>query len=286
MQVDADKCTGCGLCIEECGTHLIQMDASTHLPYLAYEYCSNCGHCVAVCPQNAITLEAYPNFDAKPLPDSSLTFSDLYELALRRRSYRRFQPKTIPEEILTPILQSVQTCPTGCNAQELEISVLTDPDRIRQISKSMNAKFKLAAWLTSHFPIKHIMHLLLSKEKAARNIDGPSRLTKSFAKGEDSYFRNAPAVIILHTATRMEMMHLDAGIAGHHINLACETQGLGCCWIGFHSELCRYFPKIRKLSGIPRRHVVLGTLVVGYPLVKYLRTCPRFEVPLHFNPEV
>lgn len=283
MKVDSTKCIGCGLCVESCGTRVLKMNKDTRLPYLAYAYCSNCGHCLAICPKNAITLEKFPNFEAIPVNSPNLTFNQLLSFVQQRRSYRQFKDKPISNELLEKILSSVNTIPTGCNAQELEITILTKKTQISRIAEAMHKKFKIAAWLTNYFPIKQFMLWTKSKEDAARNIVGPQRLIEEFELGNDLYLRNAPVVIIIHTAKKMEMRHLDAGIAGYYLNLACETEGLGCCWIGFHSELCKYFPKIRRLSAIPKKHKILATMVVGYPKVQYLRTCPRFEIPLHFH---
>lgn len=283
MKVDTKKCTGCGICIADCGTQVLQMDKTKQIPILAFEYCSECGHCMAVCPQAAISFENFPDFQSEPIQEQSITLQAFLTLSKQRRSYRSFQSTPIPRDLLDKIVKSTKFAPTGCNAQELEYTIITNSKLIHTIAEAMHKKFKIAAWLTQHFPVKQWMRITQTPEKAARNIDGPARLTDSFERGKDLYLRDAPAMIIIHTGNKMEMMHLDAGIAGHHINLACETVGLGCCWIGFHSKLATYFPKIRKLSLIPRKHKVLGTLIVGYPKVKYLRTCPRYNVNINFT---
>ena len=218
----------------------------------------------------------------KPIKYSTITLDSFLELTKQRRSYRIFKDKEVPKPLLIKIIESTKYLPTGCNLQELEYTVLTNTERIKSISKKMNSKFKLIKFLTNHFPVKIFFKLFKEPERANRNIIGPERLTTAFKEGYDSYLREAPVVIIIHTGEKTEMMHLDAGIAGHHINLACETEGLGACWIGFHSELSRFFPSIKKLSLIPRKHKILATLVVGYPKLKYLRECPRNNTKYHF----
>jgi len=53
MKVDADKCIGCGTCVQDCpldAIRLIKKKASVD------ERCSNCGACVRVCPEEALGL--------------------------------------------------------------------------------------------------------------------------------------------------------------------------------------------------------------------------------------
>jgi MinD superfamily P-loop ATPase len=56
--IDAEECTGCGLCADRC-----QMDAIQETDE-AWEIvdgrCIGCGLCVAECPVDAITMEAKP----------------------------------------------------------------------------------------------------------------------------------------------------------------------------------------------------------------------------------
>lgn len=284
IKFDYEKCNSCMICLKSCGSRLLKEDPQSNQPHLAYDFCSDCGHCVSVCPQGAISLE---NKEASQIPsikDHSIKFQDFLNLTKARRSYRIYQKKSVPNHIIERIIHSTQYLPTGSNAQELQFTILTDPDRIKKLATKMNQKFKLAKFITNTFPMKQLFRFFLPKKKADRIIDGPERLTTNFENGYDTYLRGAPTVIIIHTDQRTEMMHLDAGIAGHHINLACEIEGLGMCWVGFHSELARYFPSIKKISLIPRNHKVLATMVIGYPLLKYLRECPRKDVQINlFN---
>ncbi len=63
ITVDAEKCTYCGNCLEECPFRLLEMKTKKSLPTqkeievrTAEERCVNCGHCMAVCPVGALTL--------------------------------------------------------------------------------------------------------------------------------------------------------------------------------------------------------------------------------------
>lgn len=53
--IDADACTGCTICIEECPTDALEMQED--ISVLARpEDCTGCGACEESCPLSAITM--------------------------------------------------------------------------------------------------------------------------------------------------------------------------------------------------------------------------------------
>lgn len=56
MQVDLEKCTGCGDCLEICPVEAISMDSGR--AWIDSETCLDCGACVQVCPVEAICPSA------------------------------------------------------------------------------------------------------------------------------------------------------------------------------------------------------------------------------------
>ena len=59
FEVDPEKCTHDGLCVEECPAQIIRLDAKEEIPMPADDfasYCIACGHCVAVCPTGSIAM--------------------------------------------------------------------------------------------------------------------------------------------------------------------------------------------------------------------------------------
>jgi UDP-glucose 4-epimerase len=55
IRVDGDRCTKCGICIDECfvGAFSIQDERLSHDP----SRCKGCGRCVTVCPESAVAAE-------------------------------------------------------------------------------------------------------------------------------------------------------------------------------------------------------------------------------------
>jgi len=56
IQIDQDKCDGCGMCVPSCAEGAIQIvDGKAQL--LADRYCDGLGACLGECPQGALTIE-------------------------------------------------------------------------------------------------------------------------------------------------------------------------------------------------------------------------------------
>lgn len=58
-RIDPSRCTGCGICVENCTADIIHMDAESGKAFVKYpEDCAMCCWCVAECPQKAIEITA------------------------------------------------------------------------------------------------------------------------------------------------------------------------------------------------------------------------------------
>lgn len=55
-KVDADACTGCGSCIDECPAAAISLN-DDDIAVVDENECLDCGACEDACPNGAITLE-------------------------------------------------------------------------------------------------------------------------------------------------------------------------------------------------------------------------------------
>lgn len=53
VQVDLEKCTGCGICVEICPVNAVELKKGKAM---ISDECVVCGQCLAQCPDNAISL--------------------------------------------------------------------------------------------------------------------------------------------------------------------------------------------------------------------------------------
>ena len=66
MQVIAEKCTGCGVCIERCPDGALQL--VNGLAILEQAACTQCQACIDACPEGAISAVEMPVVAAEPVP--------------------------------------------------------------------------------------------------------------------------------------------------------------------------------------------------------------------------
>ena len=66
MQIIAEKCTGCGVCVEACPNDALQVVDG--LAVLEQAACTQCQACIDACPEGAITAVDMPIIVAEPVP--------------------------------------------------------------------------------------------------------------------------------------------------------------------------------------------------------------------------
>ena len=55
--VNADECSGCGSCVDECPSEAITLDEEKGLAVVDQDECVECGACEEACPSQAIKVE-------------------------------------------------------------------------------------------------------------------------------------------------------------------------------------------------------------------------------------
>ncbi len=153
---------------------------------------------------------------------------ELMELLRTRRTYRRFDGRPVPDEVLSDILEAARVASSGANRQPLRYLVVRRPEQAAQVF----AHTRWAAYLP------------------------PEQGTPAEGERPTLYV----AVLVDETTAKQAAAAVDAGLAMSNMTLAAWNRGVGSCIIGAFDR-----PALTEYFGLPD-HLVLQNLVAfGYP---------------------
>jgi len=257
--IDQEKCTKCGLCIQECGRGYFSKKKGDMRFNERLNTCNLCGHCIAVCPEDAILTEGIDNIETFPgidSPETIANYDTIFRLIRAKRSMRRYKNKIVPKESIEKIFEAMRYAPSASNARAWRYLIVSDPEKMKKVSDEI-------------IKVNYLYMGFQSGEQALQYFESIGR----------SIFYNAPHLIILYyksiekNPVMIGLKANDAGIALTYGMLAAESLGLGTCWIGMVQGAVSANREILKILGI--RGFVLGAFTLGFPAVKYQRTVPR-----------
>ncbi|NHI91754.1 MAG: 4Fe-4S dicluster domain-containing protein [Candidatus Lokiarchaeota archaeon] len=255
--INFDKCTNCNQCLRECPGMVFEIDEKREQVFFnPSKICISCGHCISVCPEDAIIYENMKDepliFDGVRDPSTLIPYEKINQFIRAKRSIRQYKKQKISREVMEKVINSMRYAPTGANLRQMKCLIISDDEKIKELSEIILNKLKLTIYG---------VYIDTVKEKKVRGID--------------PIFYNAPHVIILYSSTSLD--HENAYIAMTHGMFAAQSLGLGTCWIGFAYGVMSQDKEILKnLFGISGK--VLAVITIGYPSVKYFRTPPRLPL--------
>lgn len=156
----------------------------------------------------------------------------VYEIAITRRSIRRFKDKAVPYEALEKCLNAGRLAPCGRNHQVCEYIVINDAEVLPGVFENIGGSVKMPP------------------EKGGPR---PEQAPKAY-------------IIILinktweEDANRRRISLYDVGMAAENIILVAYEQGLGACPIlMFHEN------NLKPVLNIPDEYDIALVIAMGYP---------------------
>ncbi len=199
VNIDKDKCIGCGLCVKQCPTQtlaLSEKDAEGRR-YVEFvkncEYfekiCIACHNCEVICPKGALAFphyyevkkgywktdfdypdalqNGYPNpFKEKKTPEFATIADKLTEtekVIYQRRSIRIYKDKQVPEKEIHRIIEAGRFAPSAGNGRPWQFIVLRDPSVLAEISE---ATLKWTTKITKLYQGKNFWRQVLKNSMA------------------------------------------------------------------------------------------------------------------------
>lgn len=189
---------------------------------------------------------------------------DFYDLAVQRRSVRKYESKDIPNEDIEYFIKAAVTAPSGCNSQCWEFIAVKNKSIINKLAEAVEVGCK-----SFYEPLNLDYEYIENKAKAA------------------TFFKNAPLVIAVfmtefifydpktveafrkkgydHSSMMSEMSYpdvLSVGAAVQNLLLAVHEKGYGACWM---NEPTIAGAKINKILGLPEEYKFMSLIPIGVP---------------------
>lgn len=272
--VNSVSCIKCGKCIKVCPSILFSQNSETSLVEIeSIDGCISCGHCVASCPTDSVQHSDFPsekvhaiNYSTMPTPEQMLL------LCKARRSNRAFSSKQIPSEMLDLILEAAHAAPTASNMQQIEFTLVTSPDKLRQITDFTIGVFgSIVSRLENPFLKPFLRRVMPGVYKY---IPAFNRLIAEREKGRDMILRGATAVLFIHAPKKNRFGCMDANLAYQNGSLMAESLGVSQFYTGFVCSAIQQDKqnKLAEILGIE------GTIHAGMAL-----GLPQFRFPKYID---
>jgi len=278
IEINPETCDKEGLCVQVCADDVFEMEERNSVPVVAHpEKCFLCGQCVAVCPGDAITHHGFTMANFLPSStDLAIEPDRLVGFLRMRRSVRNYnQKRAVRRETVEKLIETARYAPTGSNAQSLEHIVISERETMDKLASLCVDLFKEKVSL-----VQDAESLSNLDRRAARrdlaNLPFYKRVISDYEAGKDSFFYQAPVLIVTHADLTITPCPLeDATLASYQMMLAAQSLGLGTCYIGNFYEFANESRLIREMLTIPPEHDILMSFILGYPAVRFRKMVDR-----------
>lgn len=244
IQIDREKCIGCGLCERDCPASNIRVE--DRKAGILSQDCIMCGHCVAICPKAAVSMTGFDEPPEEIAGPAALEPQRLLAAIKTRRSIRQFTGQPVPPETIAQIIEAGRLTPTGGNAQDVSFLVLKE-----NLGRAEAVAVRLFRRL---LPLMKLVN----------------PVAKRMTIDDHFFFKGAPAAIVI--VSRNEV---NGALAAANMELMAEACGLGVLYSGFFAMAVNRSRTLRRLLGLSGGDHAVTALVLGHSGVTYRRTAQK-----------
>lgn len=262
ITLNEERCIKCGLCVEECPTSVLAMEADGPKEVRS-EACINCGHCVAVCPKEAIDHKGSPLSMQREVGQiQKLSAEEAKNFMRSRRSIRSFKSTAVEREKLIQLVDIAHLAPTASNSQGVSYLIIDDKKTIEAAVEAC------VSWFDNN-PIW---------SKALAGL-----INKYGENKVDTILRDAPSLILTLADDNFRNGRENSVLSLSYLELYAPTLGLGSCWAGIF-EICARSENSPMLEffQIPEKKSITGAVMVGYPKHSFKRFTERNPLSYEF----
>jgi len=266
--IDLENCIKCMKCVRDCPSDAIDIDKGS-----INDTCIHCGHCVAICPECTV----FPDEgDINKLQDLNVSPGDFQHLSASIRTCRSYKDSEVDEETLLSLVENMKHYPSASNARPLEITIVRSKEQVQKLNDQTAQQLIKAIGLITSPLVMPILQVLAPKLNLSRLNAYKKQFIARQSPGSSQVCHHAPAVVLFHApATKYGMADADANIWASYTSIYANTLGLGSCFNGFIVTAMKRSKAMRSEFGLPARHHVYASLLIGHPKVKYSNEAGR-----------
>lgn len=269
LSIDSASCIRCGKCAKVCPSLVIVQEGrggAVSVP--RPEECISCGHCVAACPTASVRHSLFPPEKVHPADRTLFPSPEALMLLCRtRRSNRAFSRKPVSRELLLQILEAAHRAPTASNRQQVSFTLVTDPEKLRFVSRFTLDTFAAIARKLENPLLRPLLRRIMPD--AYKYLPAFHRMLREYERGNDMILRGATALILIHTPRENAFGTIDSNLAYQNGSLMAETLGVSQFWTGFVYMALRHGKADRLCRELGIEGVVHAGMALGMPQFYY-----------------
>ncbi len=285
IEVDEERCTGCGNCVRACPCACLEV-AEGKARIIPGIVCMSCSACVSHCEREAVSMRGFYNVESGPFKTMLLHPDDGYpqvpevegiegltpveEVIYKRRSNRIYSSKPVPDELVRRVIEAGRFAPSHGNNQPWSFIVINDRKELDRLAEMMDPFYRLL----TRFYFSGKKNALVRGFLTLASVLAPPMMDQRAMTGGTAIlkprdvFLGAPCLIFLLGDKRgINNMYVDIGICGQNMVLAAHSLGLVTCYLSFAAVAAKMLPWMRRYLGISKPYVPVTALVLGYPRV-------------------